>query len=303
MPPDDPAVTDPPAAAPSPAASVEPAAAATAASAAAVAAPVDPAAAAVEKPADPAAAAAAPVKEFAPSLLDEAAKPTPEAKPGDAAPAKDAAKPEGDKAPAPKEPAADPAKPAEPTAPIEYAFQYPEGFKPEDVNAERMGAFTTTLNEFRASPEAGQKLLNMHLDEVKRVAEVVTERQWEAFANQQKQSREEVMADPELGGSRHATAIRTVMSFLDQYSHRPGPDGKARSADSIAAERTQLMDDFRATGIANRASLLRLLHWAGDKYVREGQARPAPPPRTPALTGQQRGLRRYQGTTPANGQA
>jgi hypothetical protein len=60
------------------------------------------------------------------------------------------------------------------------------------------------------------------------------------------------------------------------------------------------MDDFRATGIANRRSLLHLLHWVGDTYVKEGQPRPAPPPRTPAPpTGRDRGLQRYRHTTPA----
>jgi hypothetical protein len=57
------------------------------------------------------------------------------------------------------------------------------------------------------------------------------------------------------------------------------------------------MDDFRATGIANRASFLRLLHWVGDTYLREGAARPAPPPRAPAPNGQDRASRRYGATT------
>jgi hypothetical protein len=167
------------------------------------------------------------------------------------------------------------------------------------VNAERLGAFTGVLQEARVPPEAAQKMVDMHLAELQRAVDARDQRQWDVFANTQKEWRDAVMADPELGGARHATAIKTVMGLIDAFSSRLGEDGKARSADTIAAERKELMDVARITGVANNPTWLRLLHWAGDKFVREPSARPAPPPRTPALTGQQRGLRRYQGTTPA----
>lgn len=291
---------------------------------AAVAAPAAPEAAApvseASKPAEGAPAAGTPAplpKEFAPSLLDEAAK-TPAAEPPKPEPASKDAAPADGTPPAAKEPAAaakaadEPAKPdaakpaeakpAEPPAPIEYAFTYPEGVKPDDVDAERMGAFTGILNEFRAAPEAGQKLLDLHLGEMGRVAreteQRVSDRQWDAFAEQQRVSREQVMADPVLGGSRHDTAIKTVMSVLDAYALRD-QDGKARTADAVAAERKELLDDFRATGIANRRSMLSLMHWIGDKYIREGKPRPAPPPRSPNPANAQRGTGRYRNTTPA----
>jgi hypothetical protein len=271
------------------------------------------------KPADAVAAAEIkPAKEFAPSLLDEAAKPTAEAKPGDAAPEKDAAKPAAAKPSDKKEPAPAEAKPggekpadaksakdlpAEAPAPIEYAFTYPEGVKPEDVNPERLGAFTGILNDVRAPPEAGQKLLNLHIEEMTRVAQEVEqrvgERQWDVFATQQKDWRDKVMADPELGGARHATAIRTVMGLVDAFSLREQDDGKVRSADVIAAERKEILDVARMTGIANNPTFLRLLHWAGDRLTREGSARPAPPPRQQNPNPANRGLRRYQATTPA----
>ena len=260
-------------------------------------------------------AAAAPGKEFPPSILDEAVKPTVEAKeppkdaPKDGAPEKAAeAKPPAKEEPAakeakPGEAKAPDAKPAEPPAPIEYAFKYPEGIKAENLNAETLGAFTGILQELRAQPEAGQKLMDMHLAEMQRVAadveRRVSERQWDVFADQQRQSREAVMADPELGGSRHDTMLRTVMSVIDAYGLRKDDNGKPRTADAIAAERKELLDDFRATGIANRASLLRLMNWAGNTFIREGTPRPAPAPRTPAADPATRGLRRYANTTPA----
>ena len=315
------AAADPPAAA----AEAAPAAAAPAADAAAAAPAADAAKPAADVPlpgadatkpaADAAAAAEAkPAHDFAPSLLDEAAKPTADAKPGEAAPAKDAAKPADAKPSDKKEPAADAAKPgekpadakpAEPPAPIEYAFTYPDGVKPEDLNAERLGAFTGILNEVRATPEVGQKLLNLHLEEASRLAQEVeqraSERQWDVFANQQKDWRDRVMADPELGGSRHATAIKTVMGLIDAFSLRVPENGKARDAGVIAAERKELLDVARMTGVANNPTFLRLLHWAGDTLTREGKARPAPPPRQQTPNAGNKGLNRYKGTTPATG--
>lgn len=277
--------------------------------------PVAPAPAPAETPAAPAADAAPATREFASSLLDEAAKtPTADAKPGDAAPDKDAAKPADGTAPAPKEPAAQDGKPADqakpdgdgkpaaPPAPIEYAFTMEKDgervpIAPDQVDPERFGAFTGILNDARVPPEAGQKLVDLHLAEVKRVEQMISDRQWETFANTNREWRDRVMADPELGGSRHATAIRTVMGLIDAFSLRN--DGKPRSADAVAAERKELLDVARVTGVANNPAWLRLLHWAGDRLVREGTPRLAPPPRTPAPTGTERGLRRYQGTTPA----
>ena len=299
-------------AAPAPAAA--PPAAPAAPPAAIPAAPVAAAAPAADKP-----ATAAP-NEFAPSLLDEAAKtPTPEPKAADAAPIADAAKPADGKAPAIKEPAADAAKtaeaakaaeaakPPEPPAPIEYAFTREEAgerraLKPDEYNAETLGAFAGLLNEARVAPEAAQKMFDLHLAETARIAKEVTDRvvqnQWNVFQEQQIKSRQEVMADPVLGGSRSETAMRTVMSAIDEFLMRDQKTNP-RSADQIAAERREMMDDFRATGIANRRSLLSFMHWVGDKFVREGKPRPAPPPRGASPNGAQRGTGRYRNTTPA----
>ena len=299
------AVTPPaPAAAAAPAADAAPAGVAAVVEAPAAAAPAaEPAPAADAKP------AVEPAKEFAPSLLDEAAKPTADAKPGEAAPATDAAKPADAKPSDTKEPAAkdgkaQDAKPAEPPAPIEYKFKLPEGVKPEDVlNTERMTAFNGILNEARVPPEVAQKFLDLHLDATKQLSaqieDRISKRQWEVFEQTQKQWREQTLADPELGGSRHATAIGTVMDLLNAYTQRDQKGQNPRSADVIAAERKGLLDVFRMTGVANNPEFLRFAHWAGDVITKEGKPRPAPVPRQQTPTGQNRGLRRYQGSTPA----
>jgi hypothetical protein len=249
------------------------------------------------KPAEPAAAPAEKAKpEFAPSLLDEAAKPTAEAKPSDkpaeAKPGEtkdDAAKPPADKAPA-----ADPAPPA----PIEYAFKYPEGFNAENLDQERMGAFTGVLSEARVPPEAAQKMLDLHVGEINRVTDAITTRQWDVFNTTQNDWRKATMSDPEIGGPRHDTAIKTIMGLVDLYGDRFQGTRQARDAAAIAAERKELLDVFRMTGAANHPRILGLLHFAGEK-MREGTARPAPPPRGNPNPGGNRGLNRYRGSTPA----
>ncbi len=254
--------------------------------------------------------------EFAPSLLDEAgAKPATEApKPADAAAVDAAAKPADAQPPAQPAPAAADGKPADqakpdgqgepaaPPAPIEYAFTM-EGadgnrvaLDASQVDPERMGAFTGLLNEARVAPETAQKFVDMHLAEMRRVADRTAEHQWEVFREQQRVSRDEVMAHPVLGGSRHDTAMQTIMSAIDAFGLRK--TDSPRSADDVTSERRRLMDDFRATGIANRVSLLEFLHWVGDTYVKEAVPRPAPPPRAAMPTGRDRGLSRYRSTTP-----
>lgn len=261
-------------------------------------------------------------QEFAPSLLDEAAaKPATEPpKPADAAPepsskdADGAAKPADGQSPAKDAPAAADGKPgdqaqpgaegepAAPSAPIEYAFtmEGEDGARValdlSQVDQERLGAFTGLLNEARVAPETAQRFVDMHLAETRRVADQVATRQWEVFQEQQRASRDEVMADPVLGGSRHDTAMKDIMKAIDGWSSRR--TDAPRSADEIQAERQQLMDDFRATGIANRRSLLSLLHYFGETFYKEATPRPAPPPRAPAPTGRDRGLSRYGNTTP-----
>ena len=284
--------------------------------AAATPAPVAPTPVSESAPPAPAAAPAAPVKEFAPSLLDEAlakpaepAKPEPakEPKPAEPVAAEPAKEPAEAKPAEPVKPP-EPVKPAEPLPPIEYAFTRADDkgervpIAADQIDPERLGLFTGVLQESRVPPAAAQKMLDLHLDELNRAVSARDQRQWDVFADTQRDWRDKVMADPELGGSRHATAIKTVMGLIDAFSQRPGADGKGRPAEEVAAERKELMDVARVTGVANNPTWLRLLHWAGDKYVREPGPRAAPPPRTPNPTKEQRGLGRYKNTTPhANG--
>lgn len=169
-------------------------------------------------------------------------------------------------------------------APV-YEFKLPEDFKPEDLDNESMTAFKNVLGEDRVAPERAQQLLDMHIGEIKKVAGVLEQRQWDAFQNVTKTWRDETMADPVIGGSRHATAMNTVMNFVNEY----GGD---------AADRTALLEVFKATGITNNRHFLSVLHRAGEAMSREARPHPVPPQRVAAKSMQDKRLGRYQNTTP-----
>ena len=255
--------------APAPVAPVEPAPAAPAPT------PVESATPATDPAASAAEAAPKAANEFAPSLLDAAAQPQ-------SAPAPQEGTPAGDK-PADAKPDA----PGEtPPAPITYEFKYPDGFDPSGVNSERMSAYTGILGDAKVAPEIGQKLLDLHLNELGHVTESIAQRQWDVFNETQNKWRSEVMSDPELGGQNHQGAIRTIMSLVDQYGGN-------------AQERKDLLDAFRITGAANNPAVLRFMHRAGKALSREAEPHPAPPPRSVTADPRQRRMNsRYGSTTP-----
>lgn len=171
--------------------------------------------------------------------------------------------------------------PVEPQ-PIEYKFQFPEGVKPESVNPELMGQYTTALSEAKVPPEMGQKFLDMHLAELQIAAKNVAQHQWDVFNRQQEQWKSEVKADPEIGGSRLVTAMRTVASVIDQYGGSPD-------------QQIALKNVLTATGAGNNPLLLRMFHNIGKALGREASPVPAPPPSAPKMSREERGLARYSG--------
>lgn len=211
--------------------------------------------------------------QFQPSLLEAAATPE-SAKPADAA-------------------AADATAPSEapgetPSAPVKYEFKYPEGFDTSTLNSERMSAYTGILGEGKVSPEHGQKLLDMHLQELNTAAEKIAQRQWDVFNETQNRWRSEAQADPEIGGDKFATSIRTIMALVDQFGGN-------------AQERAALLDAFKITGAGNNPSMLRFMHRAAQGLSKEAVPTPAPPPRMPQTRGRERGLSRYRESTPFKG--
>ena len=213
-----------------------------------------------------------PVKnEFKPSLLEEGAKPATEpAKP-------DAAKPEAKEA-APVEAV------AVPEPPLKYEFQMPDGFDPKGIEPERMSAYTEILGGARVPPEVGQKLLDMHIAGVKETTARLAQSQWDVFNRQQDAWRDEVKGDPEIGGSRLQTALRTCAAVIEQYG-------------GSAEQQAKIKNVMASSGAGNNVEVIRMIHRIGLSLAKEAAPVPAPAPRAAQMTREQKGLARYGGTT------
>ncbi len=213
----------------------------------------EPAAEPAEPAKEPEAAAAAPAKEAEPAAPAAAAEP-----------AAEAAKP--------VEPAVDPAKAAEPAAPapvlepIVYNFTTPEVLKGATLDAPVMAEFTKSLGEYRAAPELGQKLLDLHANAMVEYAKHTLSEQHRAFNQTRDGWRKDVLADEQIGGSGHQTAMGAI----------------ARMRDMLVPEtdRPQFEQFLRITGAGDHPQFLKLLHRAAKYFDEPGlpPENPKPPP-------------------------
>lgn len=231
----------------------EPAAAAPAATAAPAAAPPAPE---VAQPAPPVAQPSPETTTVAPhtetaTLLEGV---TTEPPAPDAAAAADAAA------------ATEPPPAAEPVTPVYEPFTLPEGITAEP---ERLAAYTETLGKFGVSQEAGQALIDMHAAQMQQYATHLASEQHRVFAETRKGWRDQVMADEEIGGAGHQTAMAAV----------------ARMRDLLVPERNRgAFNEFlRVTGAGDHPEFLRLMHSAARAF--DEPAIPAAPHRPPPNNG------------------
>ena len=195
-----------------------------------------PAAKAAAEPAKP---PAEPGKEPATPAEVKAGEP---AKPADAKPAEP-------KAP---EPEAKPAEPVKPE-PVEYKYAVPEVIKLDDA---RKAEFHTALDEFRANPAGGaQKLMDMHASAMTAFKDSLLQLQKDAFNDVRKGWRTEVLADSELGGAGHMTAMQAIARVRDAAVSSAKPGTKQYHADMAAFN-----DALRVTGAGDHPAILRAFH-------------------------------------------
>ena len=232
-----------------------------------------PAAPAVETPA----ASPAPAHEFVPSLLEEAATKPAQAEPAAPEPAP-VEKAEGEEKPGE---AAPEAETPTPEAPPVYEFTYPEGVKPEDIDQERFGAFTGLLGENKMPGEAAQKLLDLHVHELQEATTRLAQHQWDVFNRQQDAWKTEIRSDPEIGGSRLDTAMKTCGAAIEQFG-------------GSQEQQTELRRILSTTGAGNNPLIVKFFHRVGEALAREGSPVVAPPARSRAPSAQERGLSRYK---------
>jgi len=248
----------------------------------AVEAPVE---ASAPAPAPEAPAEAGASKEFTPSLLEvgvkESAPPEGEAPPAETkeAPPAEAPKEEGKE----EKPEGEPASketPSETLEPISYDLKFPETVDPAMVNQDVIGEYKGVLAEIKAPPEVAQKLLDMHINTLREATTKLAEAQWDVFNRQQEAWKQEVLSDPVLGGSRHQTAMKECGSFIQQFGG---------SSEEIKA----IWDVMSSTGAGNNPHIVRMIHRAAMAMAVEGSPRPAPPPKTPQLSRDQKMQGRY----------
>jgi hypothetical protein len=130
------------------------------------------------------------------------------------------------------EPAAPEApKPVEPPAPEPVVLEpivYPEWKLPEGIqpDKEALGKYSEILGEHRIAPEVGQALLDKHTEAMRQYAEHLSREQHRVFGETRANWNKEIMADPELGGAGHQTAMGAIARMRDRFisSAKPGTD-------------------------------------------------------------------------------
>ena len=227
-----------------------------------------------------------PEPERTPTLLEkfdaeakaaEAAKPA--EKPAEAAkdaakppePAKDAAKPAETKAAeAPKPAEGTEAKPVEAAKPepINYEYTLPETLKIDDA---RKTELHTALDAFRTDPSKGaQPLIDLHNKAMTEFAEQTRRDQFKTFNDTKAGWETNWLADPEIGGAGHRTALKAIARVRDDFV------SSAQQGTPKYQQDWKDFNDFLAiTGAGSHPAFARLMHNLSG-YVTERQAEQNP---------------------------
>lgn len=216
------------------------------------------------------------------SLLDK----FDEKKAAESAPA-DAPKPDEVKAepapaeePKPTEPAPEPEKaPVEEPVKLdpldwfaeEGGLKIPEVISLDNANRSKL---TTALELGRTDPKAGaQALMDMHAEALDQYAADLHTKMWTEFGKTREGWTTKVMADPELGGAGHDTAMGRSARMRDAFVSRHAPGTPAHTADMA-----DWKDFLDTTGAGDHPAFHRLLNNVARKH---DEAAPPPPNPTP----------------------
>jgi hypothetical protein len=167
-------------------------------------------------------------------------------------------------------------KPFEPPAPAAAEpITYPDWKLPEGIQADKdqIAKYTEALGEHRIDPDVGQKLIDMHTaalqTSMQQYADHLAREQHRVFGETRQAWAKEVLADQEIGGAGHQTAMGVIARMRDALvsNHRHGtPEYKA----DVAA-----FDQFlTVTGAGDHPLFLKMLYRVG-KFLDE-PAMPAP---------------------------
>jgi hypothetical protein len=183
----------------------------------------------------------------------------------------------------PANPVAD--KPAEPAAAVEPAalepIVYPEWKLPEGVQPDKaaLAQYSDILAQHRVSPEVGQALLDQHTAAMQQFKQAYADQtsrdQHRVFGETRAEWVKQVLADPEIGGAGHQTAMGAIARVRDVLasSARPGTP-------QYEKDMTELNTALAVTGMGDHPVLLKLLHRAA-RFIDEPGMGPVgikPPP-------------------------
>jgi len=170
--------------------------------------------------------------------------------------------PQATQEPKPGEPAATP-EPA-PLPPVNYEYTLPETIKLDDA---LKGDVHKAFDEFRRDPAKGaQGLIDLHAKTMQQYADHLVKEQYRVFNETRRNWVNQVMSDPQLGGSGHQTAMGAIARMRDQF---------VAEADRPAFEQFLLV-----TGAGDHPQFLKLLHNV-SRFYDEPPLPPANPKPTP----------------------
>lgn len=224
------------------------------------AAPVAP----VETPAAPVVVAAPveapkgePHPSEVPSLLEEAAKKPEEAKPAAEAKPAEPAKPGEEKPAEAAKPADAKAAEAAPAPPekIEWKFELPETIKADEPTMARFTGALDGLMKPETRAESAQSLLNQHNEAMIAYDKQLREGQIKAFNDTRAEWRKQVMADAQIGGAGHQTAMGAIARMRDMAISDARPGTPQYEADA-----KEFNDFLRITGAGDHPAYLKQLH-------------------------------------------
>lgn len=151
-----------------------------------------------------------------------------------------------------------PTEAPQPTARTYEAFTVPDGIT---LDQERITAASQLFGAHNLTQEAAQQFVDFHIAEMQRYDAALRQSHHDAFEGWRGEERKRVMADPEIGGAGHATAMTAIAKMRDMFvsSARPGTP-------KYEQDLKEFNDGIRNTGAGDMPWLLRLLHNVARRF-------------------------------------
>jgi len=176
--------------------------------------------------------------------------------------------------PKPEAPAVTETAPAEAPPAVTWTdFTLPEGMKLDDTS---LSTFKEVIGGELPPQERGQRLIDMHLQELQKYAQSTADNQVTIWNDTQRQWQNAVKADPELGGNRFNTTMQTCISAVNRFGGN-------------TQQRAELIQALDFTGAGNNPAIIR---WINNMASRLAEGQPVTQSAAPKQP-QTREQRRY----------